>query len=636
MWWSALAENLDRLADRVPLAGIRAITVDGTSSTLLGCSASGRPLAPALMYNDARALTAAQQVARVAPPDCAAHGPSASLAKLLWLLQSPAGRQTRHFLHQADWLLGRLSGHYGQTDENNALKLGYDVINRCWPEWLAQLDIPPAVLPVVTPAGTPIGRLAPAWCNRWGMSADTRHCQRHHRQYGRFPRHRCRSGYRCHHPRQHPGGENRLRTAGVCARVRHLQSPPGRHSGWLAAPPIRAARCWHSISAPQRSNSYPGRSGPGNPPAWITTRWWRRENASRSMIRHWRRAWTRDRTRTSFFCKASSKVSRKSNGAVTGASPSWARPGLNGSSPRAAARSTAPGVQSAPTAWGCRWTVAAHQEAAYGAALLARQGYTRYKTRYMKDSFSGAHYLIEGLRLIRAPGLRRYVVIPLLISTFVFTAALLVLNHWLDILIKLLVAYLPSWLDWLRYLVWPVFGLAGVLIVFYTFSILTNLIAAPFNGLLAEAVEKHLTGQPVATDGWKTVVRDIIPSLLSELRKLLYFLLRAIPLGLLFLIPGINIAAPFIWALFSAWMLVIEYMDYPMANHLLHFSGTTQDPAPAPPAGLWLRRQLPADDPDTGHQLPRHAGIGCRCDCAVGRGIAGGRIIATEQRCRTQ
>ena len=58
----------------------------------------------------------------------------------------------------------------------------------------------------------------------------------------------------------------------------------------------------------------------------------------------------------------------------------------------------------------------------------------------------------------------------------------------------------------------------------------------------------------------------------SELRKLLYFLLRALPLGLLFLIPGVNIAAPFLWALFSAWMLAIEYVDYPMANHLLHFS----------------------------------------------------------------
>lgn len=48
--------------------------------------------------------------------------------------------------------------------------------------------------------------------------------------------------------------------------------------------------------------------------------------------------------------------------------------------------------------------------------------------------------------------------------------------------------------------------------------------------------------------------------------------MRALPLGLLFLIPGINVAAPFIWALFSAWMLAIEYLDYPMANHALHFA----------------------------------------------------------------
>ena len=190
----------------------------------------------------------------------------------------------------------------------------------------------------------------------------------------------------------------------------------------------------------------------------------------------------------------------------------------------------------------------------------------------MKNNRSGMHYLFEGLRLIRQPGLRRYVAVPLLVSTVFFTGAMFGLSHWLEVLIDLLLGYLPSWLDWLRYLLWPVFAVAGVLIIFYTFSLMTNLIAAPFNGMLAEAVEQHLSGQPIDTGGWKALARDIVPSLLSELRKLLYFLLRALPLGLLFLIPGVNIAAPFLWALFSAWMLAIEYVDYPMANHLLHFS----------------------------------------------------------------
>ena len=190
----------------------------------------------------------------------------------------------------------------------------------------------------------------------------------------------------------------------------------------------------------------------------------------------------------------------------------------------------------------------------------------------MKNNHSGAHYLLEGLRLIRQPGLRRYVAIPLLISTTVFAGAIFGISHWLDILINVLLGYLPSWLDWLRYLLWPLFAIAGVLIIFYSFSIITNLIAAPFNGMLAEAVEQHLTGQPIDTGGWKALMKDLLPSFASELRKLLYFIVRAIPLGLLFLIPGINLAAPFLWALFSAWMLTIEYLDYPMANHLLHFS----------------------------------------------------------------
>ncbi len=190
----------------------------------------------------------------------------------------------------------------------------------------------------------------------------------------------------------------------------------------------------------------------------------------------------------------------------------------------------------------------------------------------MASKHTGVYYLLQGLKLIRQPGLRRYVVIPLLISTLCFAGALFGLTYWLDSLLDTLLGKLPAWLDWLRYLLWPLFALSCVLVVFYSFSILTNLVAAPFNGMLAEAVEQHLTGQPIDTGGWRALVRDIAPSLFSELRKLLYFALRALPLGILFLVPGINVAAAVIWALFSAWMLAIEYLDYPMANHWLHFA----------------------------------------------------------------
>ncbi len=174
IWWAALGDCLDRLGTRLDLSRIRAICIDGTSSTLLLCDASGRPLSPALMYNDSRARQAAAAVAAVAPVASAAHGASASLAKLLWLLDTPAADQAAHALHQADWLTGRLRGRFGVSDENNALKLGYDPSARRWPDWLQQLPVPAALLPDVVPAGHKLGPLTTDACQRWGFRPDTR------------------------------------------------------------------------------------------------------------------------------------------------------------------------------------------------------------------------------------------------------------------------------------------------------------------------------------------------------------------------------------------------------------------------------------------------------------------------------
>lgn len=41
---------------------------------------------------------------------------------------------------------------------------------------------------------------------------------------------------------------------------------------------------------------------------------------------------------------------------------------------------------------------------------------------------------------------------------------------------------------------------------------------------------------------------------------------------ILSVIPGLNVAAAPLWILFSAWMLAVEYADYPMANHGLRFA----------------------------------------------------------------
>ncbi len=173
----------------------------------------------------------------------------------------------------------------------------------------------------------------------------------------------------------------------------------------------------------------------------------------------------------------------------------------------------------------------------------------------------GFRYLLAGLGMLQKPGLKRYVMIPLIINIVVFT-----LIGWLGYsqFGALLDWMLPadSWLSFIRYLLWPLFALATLLITFYSFTVVANIIAAPFNGILAAKVEYELTGvqPPQSTINWPQALQ-------SEARKIAYFLIRALPLLVLFLIPGINILAPFLWLAFSAWFLMLEYADFPMANH---------------------------------------------------------------------
>jgi CysZ protein len=180
---------------------------------------------------------------------------------------------------------------------------------------------------------------------------------------------------------------------------------------------------------------------------------------------------------------------------------------------------------------------------------------------------SGAGYLIKGMGLITRPGLRRFVLVPLLINIGVFSAAIWYGVTRFETFIGWMQSKVPSWLQWLEWLLWPLFVLALLIVVFYGFSLVANLIAAPFNGLLAEKVELHLSGRPLSEGGGlKQALIGLVPTLIDEVRKLLYALLWAIPFLILFLIPGVNVAAPVLWFLYSAWMLTLEYADYPMGN----------------------------------------------------------------------
>jgi CysZ protein len=120
-------------------------------------------------------------------------------------------------------------------------------------------------------------------------------------------------------------------------------------------------------------------------------------------------------------------------------------------------------------------------------------------------------------------------------------------------------------------LLWLLFGLLFAMAVFFGFNLLANFIAAPLNGLLAEKVQLHLTGQDLGEASFGSIVASIPRSVGREISKLTYYLPRIVLLLVLSFIPGINAIAPWLWLLFGAWMMAIQYVDYPMDNNGVSF-----------------------------------------------------------------
>ena len=191
--------------------------------------------------------------------------------------------------------------------------------------------------------------------------------------------------------------------------------------------------------------------------------------------------------------------------------------------------------------------------------------------RRRNNPVSGALYFLRGFAIVTRPGIRRYVVVPLLINTALFAALAYFGASWL---VGFATGMLPDWLEFLAWILVPGFVVAALMAGFYTFNLLANIVAAPFNGLLAEAVELHLTGRspPSAGRGWGAFLRELGPAVAAEVRKLAYVAIRSLPPLALFLIPVVNVVAPFVWMVLGAWMLAVTYVDYPMANHGIGFA----------------------------------------------------------------
>lgn len=183
------------------------------------------------------------------------------------------------------------------------------------------------------------------------------------------------------------------------------------------------------------------------------------------------------------------------------------------------------------------------------------------------------HHLFSSLKLLSHPGYRRYILIPLIANFILFILLTGILITLFADVIDIALNYVPSWLHFMAWVFWLVFGLALLIAYGLSFTFITNLIAAPFNGLLAEKIQRD---HGIELPKGEKITQVIARTLWREIVKLSYFISYGLGVSLiLFLIsfiPFVNFAVPVLAFLWGSWCIAIQYLDYAADNYQQDFN----------------------------------------------------------------
>ncbi len=179
-WWQAVETCLLRQVSALKEFGhggteISRIAVDGTSGSMVLCDAGLRPVGRALMYDSGGFESEASRIDMHAPPSHIARGSGSALARAMRLVAEDADGLARHLLHQADFIVARLTGRGGHSDHNNSFKTGLDPATGSWPDWIGKV-MDTALLPLAHTVGTPVSEVAPNLAARFGLASSAVIC----------------------------------------------------------------------------------------------------------------------------------------------------------------------------------------------------------------------------------------------------------------------------------------------------------------------------------------------------------------------------------------------------------------------------------------------------------------------------
>ena len=172
----------------------------------------------------------------------------------------------------------------------------------------------------------------------------------------------------------------------------------------------------------------------------------------------------------------------------------------------------------------------------------------------------------RSVRLLRSnPRLVQYILIPFLINSIVFSAAVYL---GLDFFGSTVVEYIPQGEAWywsvVYWLLWVIALLLTAVLVFFSFTVVGNLLASPFNDLLSERTEEVLSGdlndEPFSVGRF---LRDALQTILMEAKKMSLFVVAMLLILPLNLLPGFGNSIYTLLAIsLTLFFLCFEYLGF--------------------------------------------------------------------------
>jgi CysZ protein len=165
------------------------------------------------------------------------------------------------------------------------------------------------------------------------------------------------------------------------------------------------------------------------------------------------------------------------------------------------------------------------------------------------------------------PHLWKYAIVPLAVNIVVYAALAWVL--WWFVQDVLLGRWIASWWTWARWMAAAFAYAAGAALLAFSFTIVGNVIAAPFMDVLAERALAERRGAALPPGGpwWAEAALAVG----RQLARLVVFGAVHAALLAMWFIPVVNLLHPPVAWLVTIFFLAMEYLDYPQAADRMPF-----------------------------------------------------------------